>query len=73
MCDDVWHMNGDRYFGSGTCHVFTFRPNDKSSAGVELEAYGATMRNEYFMLMSSNCIGYGGVHIVHCCGYRFNE
>jgi hypothetical protein len=67
VCDDVWRMEGERYFGSGTCMVFTFQPKEKAAAAgggkgkggmTELKMYPASMRNEYFMLMSHTSIGY---------------
>lgn len=54
VCDDAWHMDGDRYFGSGTCMVFTFNNKDDQE---EIAVYKSSMKNEYYMLMSHTCVG----------------
>ncbi|CAE7443438.1 NCOA7 [Symbiodinium microadriaticum] len=58
ICDDAWRMSGEHYYGSGTCQVFTFRPiGSGETYGTTLEVYPATMKNEYYMLLSTDCIG----------------
>jgi hypothetical protein len=61
VSDDPWAITGDKYYGSGTCRVFSFHNTSSPSAvGAAFKMYEATMKNYYFMLTSQEMIGLGG-------------
>jgi hypothetical protein len=53
FASDEWRSNGDRYYGSGECFLFTFK-------GGEFAKYSWTRKNSYFMLSSPKGIALGG-------------
>ncbi len=76
VVDDPWMMMGDKYYGNGTCRVFSFHNTEEKTTETEssnmtesykkkcveslFRIYESSMKNYYFMLTSPDTIGLGG-------------
>jgi hypothetical protein len=74
IADDPWVITGDKYYGSGTCRVFSFHNANANATSPEaghspprrvdpsdtFRIYETSMKNYYFMFTSQDMIGIGG-------------